>query len=97
MIMKIGIGAITLVLSLCVLLALVIYGYEEYNNATSPLVCMFSSNVSSTTDTDIPNPLPVPSLALILPYSIVALAEVFINVSSKWIQCCKFYHCLCIE
>ena len=75
MIMKIGIGIITLILSLCVLLGLIVYGYIEYSKDT-PLVCMFSANVSSTTDEDISNPLPVPSLVLILPYSIVALAEI---------------------
>ena len=85
MITKIGIGVVVIILSLGVLLAVVIYGYvlyQEKQPSTEPLICMFAANITST-NTDHPNGFPLPLAVLILPYFIVAVAEVFINVSSK--------------
>lgn len=79
MLLKIAIGIGILILAVCSLLGLVAAQFTEFSKHNQNLTCLFHTSSAQSQDE-----LPLSIWWLLLPYSLVSLAEVLINVSSKF-------------
>lgn len=82
MLLKITTGIVVMTLGVCAFLALTVTANVEHqqNHHNSNLMCLFNTSSSTPTQGD----FPLSVWWLVLPYSLISLAEVLINISSKF-------------
>ena len=92
MLLKIGIGMVVMILGVCSILGIVVTAYIKFKNKyDQKLTCFFNTSTFNSQEEEL-----LSVWWLVVPYSLVSLAEILINVSSKFAY--KFnYFCLLDE